>query len=75
MTRTLRSQLAQDQPLAHHHELRNIGVDAMACSQLTWRECSCDIKVCLNANREKVLNMGLENVPARSTLANALAQR
>lgn len=47
----------------------------MAFAQLTWRESLRDIEVCLNANRAKLFHMGLKNVPARSTLSDALTQR
>lgn len=47
----------------------------MAFSQLTWRESLRDIEVCLAANRTKLFHMGLQNVPARSTLSDALNQR
>ena len=47
----------------------------MAFSQLTWRESLRDIEVCLGANHAKLFHMGIKNVPARSTLADALNQR
>ena len=47
----------------------------MAFAQLTWRESLRDIEVCLAANRGKLFHMGLKNVPARSTLSDALNQR
>ena len=47
----------------------------MAFSQLTWRESLRDIEVCLSANRGKLFHMGLKNVPARSTLSDALNLR
>ena len=47
----------------------------MAFAQLTWRESLRDIEVCLAANRAKLFHMGLSNVPARSTLADALNGR
>jgi len=47
----------------------------MAFSQLTWRESLRDIEVCLAANRAKLFHMGLKNVPARSTLSDALNLR
>jgi len=47
----------------------------MAFAQLTWRESLRDIEVCLGANRTKLFHMGLKNVPARSTLSDALNQR
>jgi hypothetical protein len=47
----------------------------MAFAQLTWRESLRDIEVCLNANRAKLFHMGLKNVPARSTLSDALNLR
>jgi len=47
----------------------------MVFAQLTWRESLRDIEVCLAANRGKLFHMGLKNVPARSTLSDALSQR
>jgi hypothetical protein len=47
----------------------------MAFAQLTWRESLRDIEVCLAANRSKLFHMGLKNVPARSTLSDALNLR
>ncbi len=47
----------------------------IAFAQLTWRESLRDIEVCLSANRGKLFHMGLKNVPARSTLSDALNQR
>jgi len=47
----------------------------MAFAQLTWRESLRDIEVCLAANRAKLFHMGLKNVPARSTLSDALSLR
>ena len=47
----------------------------MAFSQLTWRESLRDIEVCLAANQSKLFHMGLQSVPARSTLSDALNQR
>ena len=47
----------------------------MAFAQLTWRESLRDIDVCLTANRAKLFHMGLKNVPARSTLSDALNLR
>ncbi|MDO8768950.1 MAG: IS4 family transposase [Burkholderiaceae bacterium] len=47
----------------------------MAFSQLTWRESLRDIEVCLAANQTKLFHMGLQSVPARSTLSDALNQR
>ena len=47
----------------------------MAFAQLTWRESLRDIEVCLTANRTKLFHMGLKNVPARSTLSDALNLR
>ncbi|MEM5341559.1 IS4 family transposase [Paraburkholderia azotifigens] len=47
----------------------------MAFAQLTWRESLRDIEVCLAANRGKLFHMGLKNVPARSTLSDALNLR
>ena len=47
----------------------------MTFAQLTWRESLRDIEVCLTANRAKLFHMGLKNVPARSTLSDALNLR
>jgi hypothetical protein len=47
----------------------------MAFAQLTWRESLRDIEVCLLANHAKLFHMGLKNVPARSTLSDALNAR
>lgn len=47
----------------------------MVFAQLTWRESLRDIEVCLAANRTKLFHMGLKNVPARSTLSDALNLR
>lgn len=47
----------------------------MAFSQLTWRESLRDIEVCLTANHRKLFHMGIKNVPARSTLSDALNNR
>ena len=47
----------------------------MAFAQLTWRESLRDIQACLGANQSKLFHMGLANVPARSTLADALNAR
>ena len=47
----------------------------MAFAQLTWRESLRDVEVCLAANRAKLFHMGLKNVPARSTLSDALNLR
>ena len=47
----------------------------MAFAQLTWRESLRDIEVCLTSNQGKLFHMGLKNVPARSTLADALNLR
>jgi len=47
----------------------------MAFSQLTWRESLRDIEACLAANHAKLFHMGLNGVPARSTLADALNGR
>lgn len=47
----------------------------LAFAQLTWRESLRDIEVCLAANRGKLFHMGLKNVPARSTLSDALNLR
>ena len=44
----------------------------MAFSQLTWRESLRDIEVCLGANHATLFHMGIKNVPARSTLADAI---
>jgi len=47
----------------------------MAFAQLTWRESLRDIEVCLTANQTKLFHMGLQGVPARSTLSDALNLR
>ncbi|MEO8837181.1 MAG: IS4 family transposase [Herbaspirillum sp.] len=47
----------------------------MAFAQLTWRESLRDIEVCLSANQAKLFHLGLKNVPARSTLSDALNLR
>jgi Domain of unknown function (DUF4372) len=47
----------------------------MAFSQLTWRESLRDIEVCLTANQTKLFHMGLKNIPARSTVSDALNLR
>ncbi|MGF6979900.1 hypothetical protein QFZ94_008417 [Paraburkholderia sp. JPY465] len=47
----------------------------MAFAQLTWRESLRDIEACLAANQSKLFHMGLKNVPARSTLSDALNLR
>jgi hypothetical protein len=47
----------------------------MAFAQLTWRESLRDIEVCLTANQSKLFHMGLKNIPARSTLSDALNLR
>jgi hypothetical protein len=47
----------------------------MAFAQLTWRESLRDIEVCLTSSQAKLFHMGLKNVPARSTLADALNLR
>lgn len=47
----------------------------MAFAQLTWRESLRDIEVCLTANQAKLFHMGLKDVPARSTLSDALNLR
>ena len=47
----------------------------MAFAQLTWRESLRDIEICLKANRAKLFHMGIKNVPARATLADALNLR
>lgn len=47
----------------------------MAFAQLTWRESLRDIEVCLTANQAKLFHMGMKDVPARSTLSDALNLR
>jgi hypothetical protein len=47
----------------------------MAFSQLTWRESLRDIEICLSAHHQKLFHMGIKNIPARSTLADALNHR
>lgn len=47
----------------------------MAFSQLTWRESLRDIEACLSAHHHKLFHMGIKNIPARSTLADALNNR
>ena len=47
----------------------------MAFSQLTWRESLRDIEACLGTHHRKLFHMGLKNIPARSTLADALNKR
>lgn len=47
----------------------------MAFSQLTWRESLRDIEACLSVHHKKLFHMGLKNIPARSTLADALNKR
>lgn len=47
----------------------------MAFSQLTWRESLRDIEICLRANQSKLFHMGIKNIPAKSTLADALNKR
>jgi hypothetical protein len=47
----------------------------MAFSQLTWRESLRDIEACLTAHHKKLFHMGIKNIPARSTLADALNKR
>ena len=47
----------------------------MAFAQLTWRESLRDIEACLTANQAKLFHMGLKDVPARSTLSDALNLR
>lgn len=47
----------------------------MAFSQLTWRESLRDIEACLTAHHKKLFHMGIKNIPARSTLADALNNR
>lgn len=47
----------------------------MAFSQLTWRESLRDIEACLITHHQKLFHMGIKNIPARSTLADALNKR
>lgn len=47
----------------------------MAFAQLTWRESLRDIEACLSAHHQKLFHMGIKNIPARSTLADALNKR
>lgn len=47
----------------------------MAFSQLTWRESLRDIEACLTTHHNKLFHMGFKNIPARSTLADALNNR
>ena len=47
----------------------------MAFSQLTWRESLRDIEACLTTHHQKLFHMGIKNIPARSTLADALNKR
>ena len=47
----------------------------MAFSQLTWRGSLRDIEICLKANQAKLFHMGLKQVPARSTISDALNKR
>jgi len=47
----------------------------MAFSQLTWRESLRDIEACLTTHHKKLFHMGIKNIPARSTLADALNNR
>ncbi len=47
----------------------------MAFSQLTWRESLRDIEACLTAHHKKLFHMGIKNIPARSTLTDALNNR
>jgi len=47
----------------------------MAFSQLTWRESLRDIEACLTTHHTKLFHMGIKNIPARSTLADALNNR
>jgi transposase len=68
--------------IEHHHGdagVRTLGCAdlfrVMAFSQLTWRESLRDIEACLAANQTKLFHMGLQGVPARSTLADALNLR
>ena len=60
------------------------GVRTLSCAdlfrvmvfwQLTWRESLRDIEACLAANHGKLFHMGLNSVPARSTLSDALNER
>jgi len=47
----------------------------MAFSQLTWRDSLRDIEICLQANQGKIFHMGLRQVPAKSTISDALNKR
>ena len=47
----------------------------MAFAQLTWRESLRDIEICLKANQHKLYNMGIKNIPVKSTLSDALNNR
>nr|WP_231337732.1 IS4 family transposase [Paraburkholderia sprentiae] len=47
----------------------------MVFAQLTWRESMRDIEARLSANRDKLFDMRLKNVPALSTLSDALNLR
>lgn len=47
----------------------------MAFAQLTWRESLRDIESCLAANQSKLFHMGFSDIPARSTLSDALNQQ
>lgn len=47
----------------------------MAFSQLTSRESLRDIEVCLTAHQRKLFQMGIKNIPSRSTLSDALNGR
>ena len=47
----------------------------LAFAQLTWRESLRDIEACLTANQAKLFHMGMKDVPARSTLSDALNLR
>ncbi len=47
----------------------------MLFAQFTWRESLRDIEICLMANQHKLYNMGIKNVPARSTISDALNGR
>ena len=47
----------------------------MAFAQLTCRESLRDIEICLMANQHKLYNMGIRNVPPKSTISDALNSR
>ena len=55
--------------------VRTLNCRVIAFAQLTCRESLRDIEVCLTANRTKPFHMGLKNVPARSTLSDAMNLR